>query len=126
MRFGLPFGAELTPFFQEDPAAMLEIKEDIRDECAKVGTVTNVVLYDQEPDGVASVRYSAVEFANACVRVRAFLAHVCTPLCITRISSSVLSLSLSSSCPTSIDPTPLTPHLIPIPPNSTNILRIRR
>lgn len=48
---------------------MLEIKEDIRDECAKVGTVTNVVLYDQESDGVASVRYSTVEAANACVRV---------------------------------------------------------
>lgn len=48
---------------------MLEIKEDIRDECAKVGTVTNVVLYDQETDGVASVRYSTVEAANACVRV---------------------------------------------------------
>lgn len=54
---------------QEDPAAMLEIKEDIRDECAKVGSVTNVVLYDQEPDGVASVRYSTVEAAIACVKV---------------------------------------------------------
>jgi HIV Tat-specific factor 1 len=48
---------------------MLEIKEDIRDECAKVSTVTNVVLYDQEPDGVASVRYSTIEAANACVKV---------------------------------------------------------
>ena len=54
---------------QEDPAAILDIKEDIRDECAKVGAVTNVVLFDQEPDGVASVRYSTPEAAKACVRV---------------------------------------------------------
>ncbi|MCJ1335993.1 hypothetical protein MMC09_001268 [Bachmanniomyces sp. S44760] len=54
---------------EEDPAAMLDIKEDIREECAKLGEVTNVVLYDQEPDGVASVRYSTIEAANACVRL---------------------------------------------------------
>lgn len=49
---------------------MLEIKEDIRDECAKVGDVTNVVLFDKEPDGVASVRYADAEAARACVGVR--------------------------------------------------------
>ena len=54
---------------QEDPAAILDIKEDIREECAKLGEVTNVVLYDKEPDGVASVRFSNPEAANACVRV---------------------------------------------------------
>ncbi|MCJ1394032.1 hypothetical protein MMC18_006910 [Xylographa bjoerkii] len=54
---------------EEDPAAMLDIKEDIREECAKLGDVTNVVLFDKEPDGVASVRYSNPEAANACVRV---------------------------------------------------------
>jgi len=54
---------------EEDPAAILDIKEDIREECAKLGIVTNVVLYDKEPDGVASVRYSTPEAAQACVRV---------------------------------------------------------
>ena len=54
---------------QKDPAAILDIKEDIREECAKLGEVTNVVLYDKEPDGVASVRFSNSEAANACVRV---------------------------------------------------------
>ena len=49
---------------------MLDIKEDIREECAKLGEVTNVVLFDKEPDGVASVRYSNPEAANACVKVR--------------------------------------------------------
>ncbi|KAI0176253.1 hypothetical protein GGR52DRAFT_353023 [Hypoxylon sp. FL1284] len=53
----------------EDPAAMLEIKEDIRDECAKLGAVTNVVLYDLERDGVASVRFRDPAAADACVRL---------------------------------------------------------
>ncbi|KAL8891471.1 MAG: hypothetical protein Q9205_000567 [Flavoplaca limonia] len=54
---------------EEDPAAILEIKEDIRDECAKVAEITNVVLFDKEPDGVASVRFSNAEGAKACVRM---------------------------------------------------------
>ena len=51
---------------------MLDIKEDIREECAKLGEVTNVVLFDKEPDGVASVRFSTPEAANACIRVCVF------------------------------------------------------
>ncbi|KAI9696566.1 MAG: hypothetical protein M1836_005585 [Candelina mexicana] len=54
---------------EEDPAAILDIKEDIREECAKLGEVTNVVLFDKEPDGVASVRYGNAEAAKACVRM---------------------------------------------------------
>ncbi|KAG0649719.1 Splicing factor U2AF-associated 2 [Hyphodiscus hymeniophilus] len=52
---------------EEDPAAILEIKEDIREECEKLGQVTNVVLFDMELDGVASVRFANVEAAKACV-----------------------------------------------------------
>ncbi|KAI1188206.1 hypothetical protein F5B17DRAFT_396416 [Nemania serpens] len=52
---------------EEDPAALLDIKEDIRDECAKLGAVTNVVLYDLEQDGVASVKFKTPEAAAACV-----------------------------------------------------------
>ena len=55
---------------QEDPGAILEIKEDIREECAKLGDVTNVVLFDKEAEGVASVRFNNPEAAEACVRVR--------------------------------------------------------
>ncbi|KAI0997851.1 hypothetical protein K3495_g10339 [Podosphaera aphanis] len=51
----------------DDPAAILDIKEDIRDECSKLGDVTNVSLYDLEEDGVASVRFSSPEAARACV-----------------------------------------------------------
>lgn len=53
----------------EDPAALLEIKEDIRDECAKLGTVTNVVLFDQEPDGIVSVKFKDSESAMACINL---------------------------------------------------------
>ena len=38
-------------------------------ECEKLGPVTNVVLFDKEPEGVASVRYGNTEAAKACVRV---------------------------------------------------------
>ncbi|EER39621.1 nuclear mRNA splicing factor-associated protein [Histoplasma capsulatum H143] len=53
---------------EEDPAAILDIKEDIRQECSKLGDVTNVVLYDKEEDGVASVRFADVESAKICVQ----------------------------------------------------------
>ena len=47
----------------------MDIKEDIRDECGKLGEVTNVVLYDLEKDGVASVRFANAESAKACVKL---------------------------------------------------------
>ncbi|KAI9734137.1 MAG: hypothetical protein M1818_006659 [Claussenomyces sp. TS43310] len=52
---------------EEDPAAILDIKEDIREECAKLGEVTNVVLFDLEEDGIASVRFGNAEAARACI-----------------------------------------------------------
>lgn len=57
---------------QKDPAAILDIKEDIRDECSKLGDITNVVLYDKEPDGVVTVRFSDPEAAKQCVKVISF------------------------------------------------------
>lgn len=53
----------------EDPAAILEIKEDIRDECEKLGEVTNVVLFDGEEEGIASVRFANATAAGACVNI---------------------------------------------------------
>ena len=53
----------------EDPAAILDIKEDIREECSKLGEVTNVVLFDMEEDGIASVRFTSGEAAKACVNL---------------------------------------------------------
>ncbi|CAL3963701.1 hypothetical protein PZA11_001243 [Diplocarpon coronariae] len=51
----------------EDSAAILDIKEDIREECSKLGEITNVVLFDLEEEGIASVRYVNAEAAKACV-----------------------------------------------------------
>ncbi|SPN97049.1 related to cold sensitive U2 snRNA supressor [Cephalotrichum gorgonifer] len=52
---------------EEDPAAILEIKEDIREECERLGEVTNVVLFDLEPEGIVSVKFKKSEAAEACV-----------------------------------------------------------
>ena len=52
---------------QDDPTALLDIKEDIREECAKLGPVTNVVLYDEEEEGIVSVRFQTREAAEACL-----------------------------------------------------------
>ena len=52
----------------EDPGAMLDIKEDIREECEKFGKVTNVVLYDKEEEGIVTVRFGNSQSADACVR----------------------------------------------------------
>lgn len=54
---------------EEDPAAILDIKEDIRDECSKLGEVTNVVLFDLEEEGIASVRFANAAAAKACIGV---------------------------------------------------------
>lgn len=54
---------------EEDPAALLEIKEDIREECDKLGEVTNVILYDLEPHGIVAVKFRKPESADACVKL---------------------------------------------------------
>ncbi len=54
---------------EDDPAALLDIKEDIRDECAKLGEVTNVILFDEEESGVVSVKFRKAEAAEACVQL---------------------------------------------------------
>ena len=52
----------------EDPAAILDIKEDVREEGEKFGKVTNVVLYDKEEDGVVTIRFGNAMAAEACMR----------------------------------------------------------
>ncbi|KAL0145970.1 splicing factor u2af-associated protein 2 [Mucor lusitanicus] len=50
-----------------DPTLLLELKEDVREECEKLGEVTNVILYDKSPGGIISVRYKEKESADACI-----------------------------------------------------------
>lgn len=54
---------------EEDPAALLDIKEDIRDECATLGAVTSVVLYDLESEGIVRVKFHDAQSAQDCIRV---------------------------------------------------------
>ncbi|KAK9466663.1 hypothetical protein V1512DRAFT_263155 [Lipomyces arxii] len=53
---------------QHDVTAELDIKQDIREGCEEIGPVTNVVLYDLEPDGIISVRFQHQQDALECVR----------------------------------------------------------
>lgn len=77
---------------EEDPALLLDLKEDVREECETLGEVTNVVLYDvrqylpvpfsvtissphrlqREPDGVMTVKFRDPISAQACVLARLF------------------------------------------------------
>lgn len=52
-----------------DPEAISDISDDVREECEKFGKVTNLVLYDKEPDGVITVRYAEKTSADAAIRV---------------------------------------------------------
>jgi HIV Tat-specific factor 1 len=48
----------------EDDAAILEIKEDMREEAETFGDVTNVTLFDKEQDGIITVRFKEFESAE--------------------------------------------------------------
>ncbi|KZS98349.1 hypothetical protein SISNIDRAFT_404278 [Sistotremastrum niveocremeum HHB9708] len=51
----------------EDVSLLLDLKEDVREECASLGDVTNVVLYDKEEDGIMTVKFRDPLSAKACV-----------------------------------------------------------
>ena len=54
---------------EEDPDAAMEIRQDIQQECEKHGIVTNITLFDLEPQGIISVRFQDSRAARACVEV---------------------------------------------------------
>ncbi|KAG6842079.1 hypothetical protein C0991_002733 [Blastosporella zonata] len=55
----------------EDAALLLDLKEDVREECSSLGEVTNVVLYDhrtqKEKDGIMTVKFRDPISAKACL-----------------------------------------------------------
>ncbi|GAB5587542.1 hypothetical protein Unana1_02442 [Umbelopsis nana] len=53
----------------DDPALLLELKDDVREECERLGEVTNVIMYDKSPGGIISVRYKEHESAEACIKL---------------------------------------------------------
>ncbi|KAJ7594150.1 hypothetical protein C8J56DRAFT_1002129 [Mycena floridula] len=52
---------------EEDATLLLDLKEDVREECSMLGEVTNVVLYDKEEDGIMTIKFRDVVSAQACV-----------------------------------------------------------
>ncbi|KAG8697550.1 hypothetical protein FRC08_006455 [Ceratobasidium sp. 394] len=51
----------------EDATLLLDLKEDVREECSTLGEVTNIVLYDEENDGVMTVKFKDPVSAQACI-----------------------------------------------------------
>ncbi|GAA6010632.1 hypothetical protein JCM11491_003002 [Sporobolomyces phaffii] len=51
----------------EDATLLLDLKEDVREECETLGTVTNVTLYDKEEAGIMTVRFKEELSAQACI-----------------------------------------------------------
>ncbi|KAG4301212.1 hypothetical protein PCANB_002556 [Pneumocystis canis] len=54
---------------EDDITLTIDLKQDIWEECSKIGHVTNVILFDLEPEGIVSVRFSDEESALACVKM---------------------------------------------------------
>lgn len=52
----------------EDPSLLLDLKQDVREECESLGTVTNVILWDKEPEGLITVRFADVAVAHAALK----------------------------------------------------------
>ncbi|KAJ1991031.1 hypothetical protein H4R33_001513 [Dimargaris cristalligena] len=54
---------------EEDPTLLLDLKEEVRSECEKLGQVTAVKLFDKSEDGVISVKFVDKTSAIACVEL---------------------------------------------------------
>nr|KIR45643.1 HIV Tat-specific factor 1 [Cryptococcus bacillisporus CA1280] len=52
---------------EKDPALLLELKEEVREEAETLGQVTSVILYDKEEDGVMTIKFKEPVSAQACV-----------------------------------------------------------
>lgn len=53
--------------FEKDPATILDLKEDLRSECEKFGEVKKVLVFDRNPEGVASILFVEPDFADRCI-----------------------------------------------------------
>ncbi|KAI9636655.1 uncharacterized protein MKK02DRAFT_26112 [Dioszegia hungarica] len=60
-------GMFTLPDLDKDPALLLELKEDVREEAETMGQVTSVTLYDKEEDGVMTIKFKDSVSAEACV-----------------------------------------------------------
>ncbi|KAJ2713231.1 hypothetical protein H4S00_005514, partial [Coemansia sp. D1744] len=54
---------------EEDITMLLDLPEDVRAECEKLGKVTSVKVYDLSEDGVIAVKFKDELSAKACVQM---------------------------------------------------------
>jgi HIV Tat-specific factor 1 len=52
---------------EEDPHAKRDIELDIEEGCSEIGKVEQVVLFDEEPEGVVLVRFTTEQEPDACI-----------------------------------------------------------
>ena len=53
--------------FEQDPSLINELKEDLNSECGKFGDIKKLLVFDRNPEGVASILFSEPEFADSCI-----------------------------------------------------------
>lgn len=53
--------------FEEDAMLINEIRDDLRAECSKFGEVNKVLIFDNHPEGVTSVKFKDADDADKCV-----------------------------------------------------------
>jgi len=51
----------------EDPSLIIDLKNEVREECETLGVVTNCVLYDKEREGIMTVKFKDIVSAQACI-----------------------------------------------------------
>lgn len=52
----------------KDDGLILEVKQDMRKEAERIGSVTKVVLFDREPEGIVTIRFRHFEHAEKFVQ----------------------------------------------------------
>lgn len=53
--------------FEKDPSLINDLKGDLRSECEKFGEIKKVMVFDRNPEGVASILFHEPEFADKCI-----------------------------------------------------------
>jgi RNA recognition motif-containing protein len=54
---------------QAEPTLAAELKEDVAAECAKIGPIERLKMFQGNPEGVMSVRFKMEEAAEECIKL---------------------------------------------------------
>ncbi|XP_066930853.1 17S U2 SnRNP complex component HTATSF1-like [Clytia hemisphaerica] len=54
--------------FERDPSLINDLKTDLRTECGKFGDVKKVIIFDRNPEGIASILFHEPEMADECIQ----------------------------------------------------------